>query len=257
MERTLAIPRQAVGDGRHNHYVTSRHDVRYNPPVGVADDAPVSGALRNSFLAGVPDATRARVLAGAQVVSFPPNQVLIDGESQFAGIVVAGLLRVYLDSGQEGITIRNVGPGEAVGIGAMIGERDHVWVQSVSRVMVLRLDLRRLAAARGTDADLNLALARECFHRSRDTAAELALRIHGRVRQRLARQILDIAARYGTGEPVTVRVTHAQLAEAIGSQREVVSRALAGLTATGVISRQRGSIVVLDPVGLRELAVAA
>lgn len=67
-----------------------------------------------------------------------------------------------------------------------------------------------------------------------------------RLDARLAEHLL------GRGNPV--RLTHQQLADELGSVREIVTRLLQGFRARGWVSLAREEIRVLDPVALRALS---
>jgi CRP/FNR family transcriptional regulator, anaerobic regulatory protein len=64
-----------------------------------------------------------------------------------------------------------------------------------------------------------------------------------RLDQRLAARLLDKGAK--------VQVTHQQLADELGSVREIVSRILGQFVDEGLIRSGRQEIEVLDPEGLR------
>jgi CRP/FNR family transcriptional regulator, anaerobic regulatory protein len=70
-----------------------------------------------------------------------------------------------------------------------------------------------------------------------------------KIEQRLARQLRLAANTAGI-----VTQTHQELAVAIGSVREVVSRRLEVLARNGLISQERGQITVTDPARLAVLA---
>ncbi len=70
-----------------------------------------------------------------------------------------------------------------------------------------------------------------------------------KVEARLARELLNRA-----GEGRQVDATHQELAVAIGSAREVVSRRLEALASGGLIAADRGRIDILDPVQLERIA---
>jgi CRP/FNR family transcriptional regulator len=76
------------------------------------------------------------------------------------------------------------------------------------------------------------------------------------VRQRVARQLLDLAVHDDEGALVA-RISQQELADAIASGREVVSRALHELQRAGLVSSTRAGIVVSDPVGLSDEASRA
>ena len=128
-------------------------------------------------------------------------------------------------------------------------------MQAVSASHILRFDLSVVSDLRQRDANFNLAVGKEAFRRLRDTTAELLLRVHGSIRQRTARQLLDLAADSGEGDPVVVAATHAAIAGAIGSQREVVSRVLGEMSKAGAIALARNRITICDPLKLRAFAL--
>lgn len=72
-----------------------------------------------------------------------------------------------------------------------------------------------------------------------------------KVESRLAQYLVDSATSDGY-----VIATQAELAVAIGSAREVVSRRLDGLARRGLVHAQRGRVQLRDIPGLREIAAA-
>ena len=74
------------------------------------------------------------------------------------------------------------------------------------------------------------------------------------VRQRVARHLLDLAAQRGPGREavaeIVVPVSQQELADAVGTVREVVVRVLRELRQDGVVRTERDHIVILDPARL-------
>jgi CRP/FNR family transcriptional regulator, anaerobic regulatory protein len=68
-----------------------------------------------------------------------------------------------------------------------------------------------------------------------------------RLDQRLAKALVSRSSN-------TLQITHQQLAEELGSVREIVSRLLKGFSSQGFVSLGREQIVLLDRVGLEQLA---
>ena len=68
------------------------------------------------------------------------------------------------------------------------------------------------------------------------------------VEQRLAEALLERA-----GDDGVVNATHQELAVAIGSVREVVSRRLESLSRRGLVSLDRGAIRIADRAGMRQI----
>jgi CRP/FNR family transcriptional regulator len=90
------------------------------------------------------------------------------------------------------------------------------------------------------------AVAQECAARAADAMAELALVSFGSVRARLARHLLDLAASQQQSGELVVAATQQQLADSVGSVREVVARALGELRADGVLAGAEGGIAIVD-----------
>jgi CRP/FNR family transcriptional regulator, cyclic AMP receptor protein len=100
-------------------------------------------------------------------------------------------------------------------------------------------------------------LLRELADRALSYIHEIAGSAFTTVRQRVARHLLDLVAQEVrvTGEPqpvLTVPVTQRQLAESVGTVREVVVRVLRDLREAGVIRTHADHIDVVDPIRLSQ-----
>jgi len=89
------------------------------------------------------------------------------------------------------------------------------------------------------------------FHLFAERIAELMTLVEevafARLDQRLARALL-------ARPDGPIELTHQQLAEELGSVREIVSRLLKGFAAQGLVTLGRERIVVVDRIGLQKLA---
>jgi CRP-like cAMP-binding protein len=112
------------------------------------------------------------------------------------------------------------------------------------------------------------AFLRELSARVLGFLAEIPGSAFTSVRQRVARHLLDLAdganddggqstlpAAWPGARELAVRTTQQELAEAVGSVREVVVRILRDLREAGVVRTERDRIVVVDPGRLAELAI--
>jgi CRP/FNR family transcriptional regulator len=108
------------------------------------------------------------------------------------------------------------------------------------------------------DVRVATALLTEVSERVLSFVWELSGSAFATVRQRLARHLLDLASQRGP-EPASeqrfeselvVRVSQRELAEAVGTAREVVVRVLRELRQEGVVRTGRDRIVVADPARL-------
>ena len=73
---------------------------------------------------------------------------------------------------------------------------------------------------------------------------------------RLAAALLAHHALKGGAEPITIPITHQQLADELGTVREMISRLLDDFSRQHLLALGRGRIEVLDPQRLRQLADA-
>jgi CRP/FNR family transcriptional regulator len=84
---------------------------------------------------------------------------------------------------------------------------------------------------------LGLAIAKEISIRLMETYREIVMREQGTVRQRLARQLLHFAGETDHPErPLVIPMSHEEIADALGSAREVVSRHLARFQAEDMLT---------------------
>jgi CRP/FNR family transcriptional regulator len=78
--------------------------------------------------------------------------------------------------------------------------------------------------------------------------------VFGSVRQRVARHLLDIAAEHQRSSMLLAPVSQQELADAVGTVREVVARVLRELRDEGLITTSRQGVALLDPAGLNRVA---
>jgi CRP/FNR family cyclic AMP-dependent transcriptional regulator len=99
-----------------------------------ATDDRIQRAIRTSFLSGLPPAATERLIADAVLLDVPAGGIVYrDEDAPRSGIVVAGLVRVYLSSveGRQ-LTVRYARPGAALGVPTAIGGPVRVGAQAVT-----------------------------------------------------------------------------------------------------------------------------
>ena len=167
-------------------------------------------------------------------------------------LVVTGLIRAEVSSPDgRSLTIRYARPGALLGAVSLFARPytmpGSLYALADSELLELRPDVvRRVAREELTVANVFLD---ELAERVVEFVGEIPGSAFTTVRQRIGRQLLHVATSSG-GEPPVARITQQQLAEAVGSVREVVVRELRGLREDGIVSTGSRSIVVLDPVRL-------
>lgn len=212
-----------------------------------SDRAMIDDAIRASSLALVPPSSLARMLTGSVRVDVPAGRVVYaPGDPAFLALVLAGLVRVHMLSatGRQ-VTALYVRRGRLLGVPALFAGPGPVGLEAMTDSTILQLNMGSVEAVAGTDVDVVRALATDLAWELRDMAAEYAVTAFGSVRQRVASHLLALGlAHHGRGPfPVTQR----ELADAVGSVREVVARVLRQLRAEGLVRTGRTGIIVLDP----------
>ena len=178
------------------------------------------------------------------------------------GLVVDGAFRVSI-AGPDGrlLTVRYVRRGDLIGAPSIFGRAAAIAdFRAVVDTSVLLFDVDRVTDLAGTDPSVALMLADELAVMLRIAVGELAAMAFEPVRRRVARHLFDLAIdRDKAIHPAAprarvARVTQQELAEAVGSVREVVARVLRQLRDDGVIETGAAGIVVLDPARLCDAA---
>jgi CRP/FNR family transcriptional regulator len=132
-----------------------------------------------------------------------------------------------------------------------IGGPTSTGVQMVEPSSVFRISARVLTAAARRDPMVSWAIAEELNRRLYEVLEQTAVNAFGLVRQRVAAHLLDLASgRQHSGGRLVARVSQQEQAEAAGSVREVVARALRDLRVAGIVATAAGSVVILDPARL-------
>lgn len=204
--------------------------------------------LAQSFLNTVEPAVVDAIRQRAVVHHFRSGDLVVsETEHNWTAIVMSGMARVFLTSpGGRQVTLRHARAGSSIGIGAVLSDNS-VSAQAVTDCVVLRLDTNHLRERARQHAGLAFAIAEEVSQRLFETYREVAIREQGSLRQRLARQLLHFAGVVEPDEPLRLAMNHEQLADAVGSAREVVSRHLQRLQSDGMVELQRGHITIIDP----------
>jgi CRP/FNR family transcriptional regulator len=175
-----------------------------------------------------------------------------EADAERLAVMMRGLLRVYMHAGDgRQVTVRYVRVGDLLGVPALIGGPAPVFVQAVTHGTAFFFNIDRVKRAARSDAALAWALAEESVHRLYDVLEELAGNTFASVRQRVARHLLDLAtSRLEPSRTLTASVNQQDLANSVGSVREVVARVLAELRAEDLVRTSPGRVEILDPLRL-------
>jgi CRP/FNR family transcriptional regulator len=202
-------------------------------------------------LGKLPDGLQQRIVEGMQTMTVPPATTVFDEHQPCRGFpfVLAGAIRVVkLSSSGRELPLYRVLAGESciISSSCLLGHADYN-ARGVSEGQTLLALLPRPLF----NEMLSVAVFREfVFLLFSERMAELMQLVEEvafrKLDQRLAALLL--------GKGRLVLATHQQLADELGSVREMVSRLLKGFAEQGLVRLGREQVEVLDAAGLRKLA---
>jgi CRP/FNR family transcriptional regulator, cyclic AMP receptor protein len=219
-----------------------------------ASDLYAHPALRASFLSALPPESLEKLLADAIRLDIPAGGVFYrEGESPRLALVLGGLIRVYLTSpdGRQ-VTVRYARRGEVLGAPVAVGGPVDVSVQALVDSTLVMLNVRSLRDLAQNDARIAWAVAEEIARRLYAVLEAFSGTAFGTVRQRVARHLLDLAAERQHGAKLLAPVSQQELADAVGTVREVVARVLREARAAGLVETTRSGVLITDPAGLHD-----
>lgn len=211
--------------------------------------------MQLSCLGTLPSGLIGELLEVGERIDHPPGSTIYrEGDEPRTLLVVRGLLRVYLAS-PEGrqVTVRYARDSDVLGIAVLVGGPADVGVQTLADCTLFRIDSRVLTAAARSDARVAWALAEELNRRLYAALQQAAINAFGSVRQRVAAHLLDLAsARQRPSGELVAQVSQQELADAVGSVREVVARVLRDFRAAGLVATATDTVRILDPARLHD-----
>ena len=178
---------------------------------------------------------------------------------QYLQLVITGVIRVFVTAPDgRTMTIRYCRSGELLGAMSLFSDEftEPATKQALVDTQLLTLSPPTVRALAQRDLRVARVLLIELSERARNFVNEIPGTAFATVRQRVARQLLDLSSTHQqdsdpNGE-LAVRITQQDLAEAVGTVREVVVRTLRQLRDAGVVRTERDRIVLLDPAQLTE-----
>ncbi|MGE5226153.1 MAG: Crp/Fnr family transcriptional regulator [Planctomycetaceae bacterium] len=209
--------------------------------------------LQEGFLSSLPGEATERLLSEAIRIRVPAGAVVYrDGESPRVLVVVSGLLRVFLssDDGRQ-VTVRYARSGDVAGLVLVLNGLAPTSIQAMTTASLVAFKPDTLRSLIASDPGVASACAEELTRQLRRALDDISEHAFLSVRERLARQLLDLAGP-GRGRHLVVRASQQELADAVGSVREVVTRTLRQLRGDGLIGRSSEGIVLLDAVRLAD-----
>lgn len=202
-------------------------------------------------LQALPEMLQARIAAEMQAHVLPSGTTVFDEHSPCQGFpfLLAGAIRVAKQAanGRE-LPLYRVLPGESCLItsSCLLGRMDYNArgvTEGETTLILLPRPLFDYMLDQPAFRDFVFRLFAERMAELMQLVDEVAFR---KLDQRLANLLL--------GKGQRVQVTHQQLADELGSVREIVSRLLKGFAAQGLVRLGREQIEIVDAAGLRRVA---
>ncbi|WP_257476829.1 Crp/Fnr family transcriptional regulator [Acidipropionibacterium jensenii] len=228
----------------------------------------VATAATQPFFSALGPSSTSRLVEISEVVVCPRGAVLFEAgdPARDLFLVVSGKVKltrpnpVTTPSHRESL-LWLMGPGDMFGELSLVdGGSRSTTATTITPASLLRVPGSGLKELVETEHDVALALLGRLSERLRRSDNSTAHFVVGGVPSRLAFILLDLAERFGRMDPdtgcliVTHDLTQQELAQAVGSSRETVSKALAEFTQRGWIRISPKVVEVRSLKGLRGLA---
>jgi CRP/FNR family transcriptional regulator len=222
------------------------------PRGGPSADDRIHAAFAASHLRGLPAEVVRQVLDGARRQKAAAGDTLhrVGEGERHVELVVQGMVRVHA-SAPDGrtLTVRYCRTGALIGVLSLYAEPFVMPVTTQAVVPSELLAIRPEVMRRLADSDLRVAraLLLELSERAAAFAGEIGGSAFSSVRQRVARHLLDLATHQQRGTELIAHISQQELAEAVGTVREVVVRTLREFRRDGVLETGRGGIRIAAP----------
>ncbi len=169
-----------------------------------------------------------------------------------AGVLLAGTARAFLAAADgRQLTVRYARRGVLIARRSyLLGGHSPVAIHAVSDVELLELDAWAFLRLVETDPNVARVVLAELSRRLEDVYATVADSAFGTVREKVARHLLALSGDGRLGERRIAPITQQELADGVGTLREVAARALRDLRREGIIATSPGSIEILDAARL-------
>jgi CRP/FNR family transcriptional regulator, cyclic AMP receptor protein len=211
------------------------------------DDDDFRAVMAESFLRDLPEREQQALLLSARPVALPAGKLIYDPQ---ISIIVEGTLRAFVDDGAgRHLTVSYMRRPQSLGVAIAAGQEFPVAFQAVTASRVVRLRLTQLEELRHETPQVGWRAAEEVAALLDCALAETVRVAFQPVRARVAYHLLALAECDPDGRPVH----QAELAAAVGSVREVVSRAISSLSAAGLVDVGVKGITITSSDGLRQL----
>ena len=184
-----------------------------------------------------------------------------DDPAEALHLLTRGTVRLYrLGSGAREVTLDVHVPGALLGTPALSGGPSTygMYAEAMDEVETLQLGQGALHRLFGQQPAALLALTEQLTRQTRGVQERLSGLVFLEVSQRLALALLALAEREGGWDGPALalrdRISHQDLAHAVGSTRETITKLLGDFRARGLLDLGYRRIVLTDRAGLEQAA---
>lgn len=201
-----------------------------------------------------------RLLDDAVEVSVSSGEIIYEVEKDGTPpliIVVAGLIRVFVASAHgRQATIRYVKSGDMLGLPVLlapteVGAESGIAVQSMMPTSLMYISGQKFRDLISSHANNLWPMFSELVRSMIQSFHLLSENVFQPVKSRIALHLLDLGER--RGDELAITASQQDIADAVGTVREVVSRVIIMLKNEGLIERKHNHYVILDPKRLYEI----
>jgi CRP/FNR family cyclic AMP-dependent transcriptional regulator len=220
-------------------------------------DPDVRQALGRSHFRSLPEEVLSRLTTGSVRLDVPAGtEVIRPGSAGRLLLVLNGVVKTFLiaPNGRQA-TIRYARPGSILAGATVFDIRPNpAGCSTLTEAAVLIFNMETVRALARSEVQVANVFNVEIAERLYAYFAELAGTTFGSLRERVVRHLLDVASEQQHGSVLVARLSQQDLADAVGSVREVVTRVLARLREDGLVRTGDGEIELLEPTRLAEEA---
>lgn len=198
------------------------------------------------------------LIAAADVIQLESGELLhaAGDKAEYLYLLAAGSMRVSTrsSSGRE-FTTRMYFAGDYHGLGPVLTGANYVYTVSArSQTLLVRIPRKLLVDILSRDGRLAIALCVALSDRHLRNVARYAEASTGSIRARVAGLLESFLERAPRQPATEVHLMQVEIAELLGTRRQVINRELRALEMLGMLRLEYGYITVIDRDALRALA---
>lgn len=211
------------------------------------------------FLSLLSETNRRRLLESSTRTVFRAGSIAFHPEGPPVSFLLeSGLARAYssVPDGRQA-TVTFIHKHELIGGTVIVNRPPRLYVQTVVDSTLTTLDVETVRKLAASEIEVVAAIATHLAARVVSAFQLIGVRSLGNIRERLAYDLLERSCRSQliVGR-LEARATHADIADSIGSSREVVSRALRDLRIAGIVETAPGLVRVNNAMRLAAIVRA-